>query len=218
MPAVKDLAAIEEKLPEVKLPLLGSVAESKGDCGSDTDTGTDLSDGFLPWSPLPGQSTVDELAPQPLNPSLVLAEPPMTQRARTSLSLHHQGGRGDPPQPFPVAAPDAEGSSPLPALHNSVNDRARGSRTGDPSADTLRVQTGLVAPGTGDTGDPGGTLPFLGPEGLPRPTLYTRVEIKGPPSSKDTSGMDIPDWLQSILAGEEFMDLLRVISQLFYFI
>lgn len=214
VPSTKELAAIGEKLPEAKLSLLGSVAASEGNCGSEMGTGTALGDRFLPWSPLLGQSTVDELAPPPLNPSLVLAEPsshgpkpPMTQRAHTSLSPHHQGGSGDPPQPPPAAAPDAEGSAPLPALHISISARAQ-----DPSAATLWALTGLVAPG-----DPGGTPSFLGPRGLPRPTGYTRTECKRPLSSKDTSGTDILSWLQSTVAGEVFYGFIKSDQLIFYF-
>lgn len=171
-------------------------------------------DTFLPCSPLLGHSSVGGLAPQPLKPSLVLAEPsrhgpklPVTQRAHTWLSPHHQGDSRDPPQPPPAAAPGAEGSSPLPALHISIGARARRlqrrrSRIWDPSAAALWALTGLVAPDTGDTGDPGGSPSFLVPGGLPRPTLYTRTECQTPLSSKDTSGMDILSWLHSTTAGE----------------
>ncbi|XP_005060176.2 PREDICTED: mucin-16 [Ficedula albicollis] len=86
------------------------------------------------------------------------------------------------------------------ALHVSINARAqhRGSRAWDPSAAALWALTGLVAPGTGDTGDPGGTNSLLGPRGLPRPTQDS--ECKRPLSSKDTSGTDVLGWLHGILA------------------
>lgn len=211
VPGVKNLAAIGGKLPEPKHPLLGLGTASEGNCGSGTGTGTALGDRFLPSSPLLGQSTVDELAPQLLNPSLLPAEPsgrgpkpPVAQRAHTSLSPRHEGDNGDPPQPSPLAAPDTEGSSPLPALHISISAGARGLQSGrsgtwDPSAAALWALTGLVAPDTGHTGDPAGTPSFLGPRGLPRPT-----ECKRPPSSRDTSGLDILAWLRSIAAGEGF--------------
>lgn len=207
MPGVK--AEIGVKLPEVKPPSLEIVAGSEGGCGSGTGTGTALGDTFLPCSPLLGHSSVGVLAPQPLKPSLVLAEPsrhgpkpPVAQRAHTWLSPLHQGNSGDPPQPPPAAGPGAEGSSPLPALNISIGARARGlqrrrSRTWDPSAAILWALTGLV-----DTGDPGETPSFLVPGGLPRPTLYTRTECKTPLSSKDTSGTDILPWLHSTTAGE----------------
>ncbi|XP_023798685.1 uncharacterized protein LOC111940310 [Cyanistes caeruleus] len=205
---VKDPAVIREKLPEAKPPSLGFVAVSEENCGSGTGTGTALGDRFQPWSPVLGESTVDGLVPQPLNPSLVLGpKSPMTQRAEASLSLRHQGDSGDPPQPPPAAAPDAEGSSPLPDRHISISARAQGpqhrrSRTWDPSAASLWALTGLVAPDTGDTGNPGGTPSFLGPRGLPRPTQNTRTECKRPLNSRITSGTDVLSWLHNIVSGK----------------
>lgn len=58
-----------------------------------------------------------------------------------------------------------------------------------------------------DTGDPGGT--FLNPGGLPRPTQDTRTECKRPQSSRDTSGMDILDWLHGIVAGESIYGFIK---------
>lgn len=138
----------------------------------------------------------------------------MTQSAHTSLSPHHQGDNGDSPQPPPAAAPGAEGSSPLPGLHISIGARARGlqrrrSRTWDPSAAALRALTGLVAPPSGGTGDPGGTSLFLGLGGLSRPTWDTSTECKRPPSSQDTSGTDVPGWLHSVTAGEGFYGFIE---------
>ncbi|KAL2295005.1 hypothetical protein Nmel_018149 [Mimus melanotis] len=201
---MKDLAAIREKLPEAKPPSLGVVAASEGSCRPGTGTGTALGDRAEPWPPVLGHSTEDELVPQPQNPSLVLADPsspehPVTQRAHTAVSPRQQGDRRDPPQPAPGAAPAAEGSSPLPALRISIGAGAR-----DPSAAALGALTGLVAPGTGDTGDPGGTPSLLGPRGLPRPTQDTANECKRPLSSSDTFGIDVLDWLHGILAGSGF--------------
>lgn len=220
-------AEIGVKLPEAKPPLLGIVAPPEENCDSGTGTGTALGDRSLPWAPLLGQSTVDEVSPQPLKPSLVPAEPsrhgpkpPMTQRAHTSLSPCHQGDSGDPPQPPPAAAPGAEGSSPLPALHISIGARAQGlqrsrSRTWDPSAASLWALTGLVAPPSGDTGDPGGTSLFLGLGGLPRDT---RTECKRPLSSTGTPGMDVLGWLHSTTAGEGFYGFMEsdLLILLFY--
>ncbi|KAF4799881.1 hypothetical protein TURU_050227 [Turdus rufiventris] len=86
-------------------------------------------------------------------------------------------------------------------LHISISARARHLR--------LRALAGLGAPGTVDTGDPGGT--FLGPRGLPRPTQDTRTECKRPQSSRDTSGMDILDWLHGIVAGEKSQGMTETV-------
>ncbi|TRZ12836.1 hypothetical protein HGM15179_014249, partial [Zosterops borbonicus] len=259
VPGVK--AEIGVKLPEVKPPSLGIVAESEGNCGSGTGTGLHISIGASArglqrrrsrtWDPSAAalRALTGLVAPpsgdtgDPGGTSLFLGlgglprptwdtsteckRPPSSQdtsgtdvpgwlhSVTAGLRRLVPGVKAEigvklpevkPPSLGIVAESEGNcGSGTGTGLHISIGASARGlqrrrSRTWDPSAAALRALTGLVAPPSGDTGDPGGTSLFLGLGGLPRPTWDTSTECKRPPSSQDTSGTDVPGWLHSVTA------------------